>query len=134
MDRVSSAARSKLMASVGQKNTGPEMAVRRPLHSRGFRYRLHRKDLPGKPDLVFPVRKKVIFVHGCFWHGHECSKGRLPKCRVDYWKSKIEKNIFRDQLVICELNDLGWSVFVVWQCQLGQIDILSDELLNFLDG
>src|SRR5690348_10768683 len=96
-DTRTPAQRSRIMASVQQRNTGPEWIVRRLLHSNGHRYRLHSKKLPGKPDIVFGARKKAIFVHGCFWHGHDCAKGRSPKSRLDYWGPKLEANRRRDE-------------------------------------
>lgn len=120
------------MQSVKTQDTGPEMAIRRWLHARGYRYRLHRRDLPGSPDIVFPKRRAVIFVHGCFWHGHNCPKGRLPKSRPEYWKPKIEANQDRDRRVRAELRALGWRVRDVWQCQLKQTRSLARRLEKFL--
>ncbi len=117
-DHVTHDKRSQIMASVGTENTGPELTVRSALHRLGFRFRLHRKDLPGSPDLVFPKLGKVVFVNGCFWHGHRCRYGRLPKSRVEYWRRKIETNKERDRRVKGELRKLGWKAIVVWQCQL----------------
>jgi DNA mismatch endonuclease (patch repair protein) len=105
------------MRSVAQKDTGPEMKLRKMLFRLGYRYRLHRSDLAGKPDIVFPGRNKVIFVHGCFWHGHSCRYGRLPKSRIAYWKRKIAENRRRDRRVLRRLRILGWEAMVVWQCQ-----------------
>jgi DNA mismatch endonuclease (patch repair protein) len=124
--------RSRIMASVGQRNTGPEWAVRRLLHSGGYRYRLHAKHLPGKPDIVFPVRKKAIFVHGCFWHGHDCPKGRPPKSREEYWGPKLQTNRERDERAIAELRKLGWQSLVVWQCETKEPEALSEKLWVFL--
>ena len=126
--------RSKIMASVGQRNTEPEMAVRRLLHSMGFRYALHRRDLPGRPDLVFAPRRKVVFVHGCFWHGHGCRKGRLPTSRVEYWSEKIDKNRARDARNVQDLESMGWAVCVVWQCETSNTESLKKHLIRFLDG
>lgn len=122
------------MQSVKSKDTKPEMAVRRLLHSRGYRYRLHRKDLPGKPDIVFPGRKKAIFVHGCFWHWHGCAKGQLPKSRLDYWQPKLAKNIERDRTKQEQLESQGWQVLVVWQCETGDLDELGISLKGFLNN
>ena len=122
------------MASVRQKDTGPEMAVRRMLHSMGYRYSLHRRDLPGRPDLVFGPRNKVIFIHGCFWHGHHCRKGRLPTSRVAYWSDKIKKNKARDAKNTRELADQGWKVCIVWECEIMDLDLLRNRLDHFLDG
>jgi len=131
-DHVTSPKRSEIMKAVGTKNTGAEMIVRRLLHSKGFRYRLHRPDLPGSPDIVFPRFRKVVFVHGCFWHGHDCSKGRLPKSKPEYWRPKIEANKNRDLRCTAELMELGWNVAVVWQCELRNIAALSMKIENFL--
>ena len=113
------AERSRVMRAVRSTDTAPEMTVRRLVHSLGYRYRLHRSDLPGKPDLVFPGRHKVIFVHGCFWHGHSCARGaRLPATNVDYWKNKIARNVARDAATLGKLNAEGWSSLTIWECEL----------------
>ncbi|MGO8614701.1 very short patch repair endonuclease [Rhizobium leguminosarum] len=125
--------RRKIMQSVGSKNTGPELTIRRALFERGYRYRLHRKDLPGSPDIVFPARKKAIFVHGCFWHGHSCPKGRAPKSRADYWGPKIEANRLRDARNVRELAGLGWQALVVWQCELGDLEKTLQHIIFFLE-
>ena len=122
------------MASVGTKDTSAEMAVRRMLHGMGYRYALHRSDLPGKPDLVFPSRRKVIFVHGCFWHGHRCRYGRLPKSRQEYWQPKIEANKRRDKMQRRKMTRHGWDVLVVWQCQLKKLDRLREKIDSFLSA
>lgn len=124
--------RRRIMQAVRGKDTGPEMIVRRMLHRLGYRYRLHARNLPGKPDLVFPARRKAIFVHGCFWHGHGCPKGRLPKSRLDFWVPKIERNRARDTSVLSRLSDLGWQTAVVWQCQTKDQAGLMRSLVNFL--
>ncbi len=112
------AARSALMRRVGGKNTTPERAVRRAAHSLGYRFRVHRRDLPGTPDLTFPRLRKVIFVHGCFWHRHEgCVRTTTPKTRAGYWCEKFEHNIERDRRNIATLSALGWDVLVVWECE-----------------
>ncbi len=131
-DHVTPPKRSEIMKAVGAKNTGAEIAVKRFLHAKGLRYRLHRRDLPGCPDIVFPRLKKAIFVHGCFWHGHACNKGRLPKTKLDYWRPKIEANKERDARVMAALADLGWIVETVWQCELRDIDTLKAKLEHFL--
>ena len=116
-----SAERSRIMASVRSKNTKPEMIVRQFLHRTGFRYRLHVKSLPGSPDLVFPSRKKIVLVNGCFWHGHTdvtCKLARLPKTRREFWSSKVQKNAARDRRAVEKLTALGWEVLTVWECQL----------------
>jgi DNA mismatch endonuclease, patch repair protein len=126
--------RSRIMASVRQRHTGPEWAVRRLLHAHGLRYRLHSKTLPGKPDIVFPGRKRAIFVHGCFWHGHNCSKGRQPKSRLEYWGPKLRANRQRDEWAVAELGRLGWESLVVWQCETKDPEALLEKLWVFLEG
>lgn len=113
------------MARIGGKNTQPERIVRSLLHRLGYRFRLHRKDLPGKPDIVLPKYKAVIFVHGCFWHGHTCSRGKLPASNAEFWQRKIAGNVHRDQNVVTQLNQAGWRVILVWQCQLKHITNLE---------
>ena len=125
--------RRSIMQAVRGKDTGPEWTVRRLLHGLGYRYRLHRKDLPGKPDLVFPGRKKAIFVHGCFWHAHGCRYGKPPKSRLDYWLPKLEQNRKRDAEKRTQLEALGWKVLTVWQCETKTIDALTARLTAFLD-
>lgn len=135
MDKISTARRSKNMSAIRSKGMKPEMIVRRLAHSVGYRYRLHRKDLPGKPDLVFPSRKKVIFVHGCFWHQHQdpdCKIARLPKSNLDYWLPKLKKNQTRDAEHCQKLKDMGWDVLVIWECQTKDTDNLSEILKAFL--
>ena len=118
MDNLDKNKRSCLMAKIKQKNTEPEIIVRHFLYSKGFRYRINLKSLPGSPDIVLPKYKTVIFVHGCFWHGHTCKAGHLPTSNLDYWKLKIEKNIERDRKKNEELEMKGWNVIVVWQCEV----------------
>jgi DNA mismatch endonuclease (patch repair protein) len=132
IDRVSEERRSYIMSRVGSKDTAPEMTVRRLLHRLGYRYRLHAAGLPGRPDLCFPARHKVIFVHGCFWHGHDCRYGHLPKSRVEYWQEKIETNRRRDLDRIRKLADDGWSSLVVWQCETRDTKHLTAKLVGFL--
>ena len=132
-DHVSTEKRSEIMRAVKSKDTTPEMAVRKLIFSMGYRYRLHRKSLPGTPDLVFPARKKAIFVHGCFWHGHHCKKGKLPKSRQEYWAPKIRRNRERDAAVLVQLRRLGWSSFRVWQCQLKNTHSIATKIRNFLE-
>lgn len=120
------------MASVRTRGTGPEKAVRSMLHRLGYRYSLARTDLPGKPDLVFVGRRKVIFVHGCFWHGHTCRYGNLPKTRLGYWKPKIAANRARDRKQANRLRKAGWSVMIVWQCQLRDRKRLQPRIEGFL--
>jgi DNA mismatch endonuclease (patch repair protein) len=131
-DRVSEERRSYIMSRVGSKDTAPEMTVRRLLHRLGYRYRLHAAELPGRPDLCFPARRKVIFVHGCFWHGHDCRYGHLPKTRVEYWQEKIATNRRRDLERISELAADGWSSLVVWQCETRDSERLTAKLVGFL--
>ena len=118
MDIFDKSKRSQLMAKVKQKNTAPEIIVRKFLFSKGFRYRINVKSLSGTPDVVLSKYKTVIFVHGCFWHGHTCRAGHLPSSNLDYWVTKIEKNIERDNRKINELEKLGWNVVVIWQCEI----------------
>lgn len=121
------------MQAVKSRDTKPEMTVRRLVHAMGYRYRLHKKDLPGKPDLVFASRRKVIFVHGCFWHGHDCKRGaRTPKANRKYWQAKIERNKQRD-LKSQELLRLDeWGVLTVWECELKDASALQERLTRFL--
>ncbi|HOO51940.1 MAG TPA: DNA mismatch endonuclease Vsr [Alphaproteobacteria bacterium] len=128
MDNISKEERSRVMASVKQKDTKPEMKVRSFLHRCGLRYRLHDPRLPGKPDLVFPRHGTVLFVHGCFWHGHReksCKLARIPKSNILFWKEKITANHERDKRNTEQLRMLGWKVIVVWECQIGNVEFLS---------
>ncbi len=121
------------MRAVKGANTMPELAVRRLAHGMGFRFRLHRKDLPGKPDLTFPRLRKVIFVHGCFWHGHDCARGaRVPVQNRDYWTRKVARNAERDRIAQSELQRLGWKSLVVWECEIRDQDRLRRALRRFL--
>lgn len=121
------------MSRVRSKNTKPEMAVRRLVHAMGYRYRLHSKRLPGRPDMVFSSRRKVIFVHGCFWHRHEgCPKCRLPKSRLDYWLPKLEGNKARDAANQSELRKMGWDVLTVWECEIKDTEKLASKIAGFL--
>ncbi len=123
------------MRSVHGKDTGPEMAVRRLVHGMGFRYALHRRDLPGNPDMVFPSRRKIIFIHGCFWHGHACPAGRnRPASNQSYWIPKLDRNKARDASNRRVLRAAGWQVFTVWECQLRQTARLEPRILKFLSG
>ncbi|WP_069863188.1 very short patch repair endonuclease [Pseudomonas citronellolis] len=135
MDRLTSEHRSWLMSRVGSKDTKPELVVRRLVFAMGYRYRLHLKHLPGSPDLVFPGRKKVIFVNGCFWHGHYgCRYGRLPKSRVEFWQAKIDRNRERDRQSTASLEADGWRVLTVWQCELKNIEMLATRLNDFIQS
>lgn len=127
-------ARSRTMRAVKSKDTGAEMAVRRLVHSLGYRYRLHRRDLPGAPDLVFPSRRAVIFVHGCFWHQHDCKRGaRIPSTRRDYWVPKLRRNQERDRQHQEHLQRHGWRVLVVWECEVKDRALLLEKVPCFLD-
>lgn len=127
--------RSRTMRAVKSRNTSPELALRRLLHGAGYRFRLHRKDLPGSPDVVLPGRKSVIFMHGCFWHGHDCARGaRQPKTNAEYWRAKISRNVERDAANIAALHDAGWRVAVVWECELKDEPTLAAKLSRFLSG
>ena len=134
-DAPPTAERSAVMRSVGQKNTGPEKAVRKIVHSLGFRFRLHRKDLPGTPDLVLPRLKKVVFVHGCFWHRHEgCSRATTPKTRFEYWQAKFIRNKTRDAAALAALKEQGWKALIVWECEIKQQEVLRKRLARFLSA
>ncbi|MEZ6028931.1 MAG: DNA mismatch endonuclease Vsr [Hyphomonadaceae bacterium] len=112
------AQRSAVMRAVKSRDTGPEMAVRRAAHALGLRFRLHRSDLPGRPDLVFPSRRIALFVHGCFWHGHDCPRGaRMPQNNRDYWQAKIGRNMARDKATMTALRKLGWTARTIWECE-----------------
>jgi DNA mismatch endonuclease, patch repair protein len=125
--------RSRIMRAIKSEDTMPELLVRRLAHQMGYRFRLHRKDLPGKPDLVFPGMHKVIFVHGCFWHGHDCARGaRVPKINRDYWRNKIERNRRRDQQALLALKTSGWEATVLWECELRDQKPLQRRLRKFL--
>jgi DNA mismatch endonuclease (patch repair protein) len=130
-DVVSPETRSRMMSGIRSVNTIPEMTVRKGLHARGFRFRIHHSSLPGKPDLVFPKYRAVIFVHGCFWHAHKCALFKWPKTREQFWKDKIEKNRIRDLAVMDELELQGWRVLLVWECALkGKERRPSDEVVT----
>lgn len=131
-DRLTAQQRSELMSKIKGKDTAPEMIVRRIVHGLGFRYRLHRKNLPGKPDLAFSARRKVIFVHGCFWHGHGCKIGKLPKSRPEFWRPKIEGNRRRDEATLAGLARAGWVSLIVWQCETKDLSALRNKIVEFL--
>ena len=132
-DKLTPVRRSANMARIRSKNMKPELAVRRMIHQMGYRYRLHRKDLPGKPDIVFPSRKAVIFVHGCFWHLHPgCREGRIPSSRRDYWEPKLLGNVRRDQEVVKKLIESGWRVLIVWECEVQRSEQLREIVKRFL--
>jgi DNA mismatch endonuclease (patch repair protein) len=122
------------MRAVRSRDTKPEMIVRRAATALGYRYRLHRLSLPGKPDLVFGPRRKVIFVHGCFWHGHDCKRGaREPQSNVDYWRTKISRNRERDRITAQTLAEEGWKVLVIWECETKSVSALQQIIINFLE-
>jgi DNA mismatch endonuclease (patch repair protein) len=131
-DTFTKAERSECMRRVLGKNTKPEMIVRRLVHGMGYRYRLHRKDLPGCPDLVFARFKKALFVHGCFWHSHPgCKRARMPKSNQDYWRSKLERNSSRDEANQAALLAGGWEVMIIWECEIKNSD-LAEKIKLFL--
>jgi DNA mismatch endonuclease (patch repair protein) len=136
MDTLSPEMRSAQMAKIRSKDTSPELAVRRMVHRMGFRYRLHVGSLPGKPDLVFPAKRKAIFVHGCFWHRHGaiCPLSRMPKSRIEFWQAKLAQNKKRDEKTRRKLRAAGWRTMVVWECQLKHPETLEKRLLKFLGG
>jgi len=132
-DVFSSEQRSRNMKAIGSRDTRPELAVRRLVHSLGYRYRLHRKDLPGSPDLAFISKRKAIFVHGCFWHRHgRCSRATVPQSNAGFWLTKLAKNVKRDADVIRKLKSSGWKVLVIWGCQLGDSANLRRTVERFL--
>ena len=123
------------MSAIHGKNTGPEKIVRSLLHGLGYRFRLHAKDVPGKPDIVFRSRRKVVFVNGCFWHGHvDCKKSALPVTNPEFWEKKINTNKKRDAQVRKRLQNMGWEYLDVWQCQISKKDNLAEGLIRFLEG
>ena len=134
MDVVSAEQRSAMMSRIRGRDTKPELVVRRLAHALGYRFRLHRRDLPGAPDLVFSGRKKVVFVHGCFWHRHPgCRFAYHPKSNVEFWQKKFESNTERDARVLRELQQGGWSPLVVWECEISDVEKLVDRLRSHLD-
>jgi DNA mismatch endonuclease (patch repair protein) len=133
-DHVPPSRRSEIMRSIKGKNTSPELAVRSLMYRMGYRYRLHIKELPGCPDIVFPRRQKVIFVHGCFWHSHrKCKKATIPKSNVSFWTEKLLRNKERDATNRRMLKKLGWQVLTIWQCDLKRLENLQDKLRRFLE-
>ncbi len=135
MDTLSPDERSERMGRVRNKDTKPELVVRRLVHSMGYRYRLHGKSLPGRPDMVFSGRRKVIFVHGCFWHRHDfsCPLTRMPKSRLDFWKPKFEATQRRDQVNQAKLREMGWELLIVWECQLKEMGELAIRIREFME-
>ena len=135
VDTVSPEVRSRIMSRVKSKGMKPEMKVRRLLHGLGYRYRLHRSDLPGRPDLVFPSRRKVVFVNGCFWHYHRgCKHVRVPASNRDYWVGKLEGNRERDERNLLLLEELGWGVMTAWECELRDMERATGRLVEFLEA
>ena len=135
-DKLSPEGRSALMSRIRSKDTQPELVVRRMLHALGYRYVLHDKRLPGKPDLAFPARRKVVFVHGCFWHGHSCGRGFRPSSNADFWATKIDCNKARDRRNVRAIRAQGWRVLTVWECtaQPRKIEALRRRLVSFLES
>ena len=136
VDIVDAATRSRMMAGIRGKNTGPEVSLRRAMHARGFRYRLHVRSMPGRPDLIFPRYKAVVFVHGCFWHRHEgCRYATSPATRPEFWTEKFAANVARDRNNEGRLRDAGWRIAVVWECALKRsIDDVAEHLSSWLQS
>jgi DNA mismatch endonuclease (patch repair protein) len=134
MDTLTPAERSERMRGIRSKDTKPEMRVRRLVHGMGYRYRLHDRRIPGTPDIVFRRRRRAIFVHGCYWHGHDCKLGRLPKSRLSFWREKIAANRRRDARVRAEMQALGWSALVLWECELRDEARLASSIKEFLNA
>ena len=132
MDTLSPQQRTRTMSCIGSRNTAPELLIRSLLHRLGYRFRLHRRDLPGTPDIVLPRKRSVVFVHGCFWHGHECVRGALPSSNVKFWREKITGNKERDSRVQKQLRREGWRVLTLWQCQIKDTTRLEKTLIKFL--
>ncbi len=135
MDLFSKRTRSRIMSHISGKNTKPEILVRSLLHRMGYRFRIHKKDLPGRPDICLPKHKKVIFVHGCFWHGHEnCPRSKRPTTNVEFWNKKIDGNIERDKENIKKLRRLGWQTLTIWTCEIKNQEELKNKLISFIEG
>lgn len=133
VDRLSKEKRSWNMSRIKCKDTKPELAVRSLLHRMGYRFRLHKKDLPGKPDIVLPKYKTVIFVHGCYWHRHKgCKYAYNPKSKVDFWQKKFDGNVERDKKKRIELKQLGWNVIVIWECETKKLQLLQNKIKKLL--
>lgn len=132
MDIWTKEKRSDVMSKIGSKNTKPELILRSALFKKGFRYRVHRKDLPGKPDIVLPKYKTIIFVHGCFWHYHkDCREGRIPSTNSNFWKTKLLKNVEKDEKNVKSLQEMGWKVMVVWECELEKhLEEILEKLIS----
>ena len=135
MDNLTKEQRLRNMRNIRSNDTKPEKIVRSLLHRAGFRYRLHRRDLPGKPDIVFPSRRKVIYVHGCYWHQHPgCRRCTQPTSNREYWLPKLQRNVERDAENIIALDKLGWSALIVWECQVKDTEALLPRIITFLNG
>jgi DNA mismatch endonuclease (patch repair protein) len=136
MDKITTEKRSRNMKNIRSKNTAPELTVRKYIYSLGYRYRIHYKKLPGRPDIVFPSINKVIFVHGCFWHQHKrnCLSQHKPKSNSKYWEEKFEKNIERDKRNLKELKKMGWDVLIIWECESKKIEKLKSKIIKHLNG
>lgn len=133
MDKISIKQRSQIMASIKSKNSTPEITVRKAVFKLGYRFRLHRSDLPGTPDLAFIGKQKVIFVHGCFWHCHPgCKRASTPKSNVEFWKNKLDRNVQRDLQAQKSLVAMGWSFLIVWECEIRDLKKLSKKITDFL--
>ncbi|MCZ4433165.1 very short patch repair endonuclease [Agrobacterium sp. SOY23] len=133
-DIVPAHVRSRMMSGIRGKDTKPELLVRRALHAAGFRYRLHERTLPGKPDMVFPKYSAVVFIHGCFWHGHDCHLFRMPSTRTEFWQAKISGNVARDVRATALLRETGWRVGTVWECALkGSEKLPVDDIVAALE-
>ena len=133
MDRISREHRSWNMSRIKSGNTKPEIVVRSLLHNMGYRFRLHRKDLPGKPDIALPRYNSVIFVHGCFWHRHkECKNASNPKTKKTFWREKFKANVNRDRKVQKELKSMGWRILIIWECELAEVDSVINKLEDYL--
>lgn len=124
--------RSANMRAIRSKDMKPELAVRSLIHGMGYRYRLHRHDLPGRPDMVFPSRRKTIFVHGCFWHSHDCRKAHEPKTNLDYWRPKLKRNKLRDARNLAALKAAGWQCLVIWECETSNASFVTAQVKAFL--
>lgn len=134
-DKFTPQKRSAIMAHVKNRNTAPELIVRKLLHRKGYRFRLHRKDLPGKPDIVLTKYRTVIFVHGCFWHSHpSCSRAARPQSNVEFWNEKLDKNQRRDALAYDKLESMGWRILVIWQCETKNLETLDTIIDAFFDN
>lgn len=138
-DIVDPKTRSRMMSGIKGKNTKPEVLIRQRLHARGYRFRLHRKDLPGSPDIVLPKHQAVVLINGCFWHGHQCRLFKWPKTRPEFWRTKIEGNIRRDQQKLSELRMLGWRECLLWECEIRgaseeHLNEVSENISEWLDG